>query len=232
MTAPVRTSGFDLADRPWTRRLQGAALVAAPLVGLATTVVWPQTPLDVAARLDTLAGAAGQTQVAHLLNLVTILLFVPAVAGMHRLGQPHRPRATAVGTALVAAGLVGWSGVLALSSAELQVARSLTGSEAVAAAEALVGGAVAIAMTAMFLLCTFIGLIVLSIALWRARVVPGWVPAAVGVAVVGDIVGSTVTVVVITVWILLSAALATMAHARLVAGVAEQGTPQPESAHA
>lgn len=203
-----------LTDRPMIRRLQGAALVAAPLVGLATTLTWPHTPLNVAERLGVLADEAGRTQIAHLLNLLTILLFVPALAGLNRLLQPHRARSAAIGTGLVATGLVGWSGVLALGSAELQIARTLTGDTAVAAAEALTGSLVAVAMTAMFLLCTFIGLIVLTVALWRARVVPGWVPVAVSLAVVGDVVASTVTVVTVAVWVLLAVAFVAIARAR------------------
>ena len=212
------TTGHDgavcLPDRPGIRRLQSAALVAAPLAGLATTLVWPQTPLDVAERLEVLAGLAGRTHVAHALNLLTILLFIPAVAGMHRLLQPRRPRASAIGTGLVAAGLVGWSGVLALGAAELQLAGALSGSTAVSAVESLHGSPVAGVMTAAFLVCTFIGLVVLTIALWRAGVAPGWVPAAVGLAVVGDVVGSTITAVVVTVWVLLTLAFTSIARAR------------------
>lgn len=215
LTAPAPTA---LPDRPGVRRLQSIALVAAPLAGLATTVVWPQTPLEIAERLDVLAATAGRTQVAHLLNLLTILLFVPAVAGMHRLLQPHRARAAAIGTGLVAAGLIGWSGVLALGSAELQLARTLPADTAVPAVEALQTSPVAIALTAMFLLSTFIGLVVLAVALWRAHVVPVWVPAAVTGAVVADIVASTVTAVVVAVWLLMTAAFAAMARARLAAG--------------
>lgn len=217
--APGSAASHDgstcLVDRPWTRRLQGAALVAAPLAGLATTIVWPQTPLEIAARLEVLAGSAGRTQLAHLLNLLTILLFLPAVAGMHRLLQPRRPRAAAIGTGLVAAGLIGWSGVLALGAAELQIASTLSGSAAVSAVEALQGSPVAIAMTAGFLLCTFIGLVVLTVALWRAKVVPGWVPTAVGLAVVGDVVASTFTAVIVAVWVLFAVAFAAIARMRI-----------------
>ena len=211
---PPGTDATGLPDRLWTRRLQAAALVAAPLAGLATTVVWPQTPLDVADRLEVLAGTTARTQLAHLLNLATILLFVPAVAGMHRLLQPHRPRTAAIGTGLVALGLVGWSGVLAISAAELQLASALPGGTAVAAVESLQSSPVAIAMTAGFLLGTFIGLVVLAVGLWRARLVAPWVPAAVGLAVVGDVVGSTITAVVVGVWVLLAVALTAVARAR------------------
>lgn len=221
----------NLADRPLVHRLQAVALVAAPLAGLATAVMWPHTPLDVAERLEVLAGAAGRTQLAHLLNVLTILLFIPAVAGMHRLLQPHRPRAAAIGTGLVAAGLVGWSGVLALGSAELQLARTLSGDVAVEAADALPLSPVAIAMTVMFLLGTFVGLVVLAVALWRAHVVRGWVPAAVGIAVVGDIVASTFTAVVVTVWVLLAVAFAAIARARVRTAVSgESLSPEPSRA--
>lgn len=206
-----------LSDPPTTRRAQAGALVAAPVAGLATTLVWPHTPIDVAERLAILADAADRTQVAHALNLVTIILFIPALAGMHRLLQPRRPRAAMIGSSLVAAGLVGWSGVLALSSAELQVARSLGADAGSVAAESLPSSPVAIAMTAMFLLCTFGGLIVLTLALWRAGVTAGWVPAAVGLAVVGDMAASTITVVVVGVWVLLTAAFTAIARARTAA---------------
>lgn len=69
-------------------------------------------------------------------------------------------------------------------------------------------------MTAMFLLGTFIGLIDLTVALWRARVVPGWVPVAVSLAVIGDTVASTVTAVAVAVWVLLAVAFLAIARAR------------------
>ncbi|WP_324276383.1 hypothetical protein [Blastococcus brunescens] len=199
------------------------------LAGLATTLVWPQTPLDVAERLEVLAGTTARTHLAHLLNLVTILLFVPAVAGMHRLLQPHRARAAAIGTGLVAAGLVGWSGVLALGAAELQLAGTLSGGTAVSAVESLPSSPVAIAMTAGFLLGTFSGLVVLTVGLWRAQVVPAWVSAAVGLAVVGDVVGSTITAVVIAVWVLFAVALTAVARARATAPE-QRLTAQPSGA--
>ncbi|WP_435745740.1 hypothetical protein [Nocardioides sp. SYSU DS0663] len=208
-----------LSDHPTTRRSQAAALVAAPVAGLVTTLTWPRTPLDPAERLVILADAAERTQVAHTLNLLTILLFIPAVAGMYRLLQPRRPRAAMIGSSLVAAGLVGWSGVLALSSAELQIARNLDGDAGLAAAESLPSSPVAVAMTAMFLLCTFGGLVVLTIALWRSGVTRGWVPAAVALAVVGDMAASTLTVVVVAVWVLMTASFAAIARARVAAPV-------------
>ncbi len=208
-----------LSDHTATRRSQAVALVAAPVAGLVTTLVWPRTPLDASERLAILADAAERTQVAHTLNLVTIVLFIPAVAGMYRLLQPRRPRAAMAGGSLVAAGLVGWSGVLMLSSAELQIARSMSGEAGLAAAESLPGSPVAIAMTAMMLLCTFGGLIVLTTALWRAGVTPGWVPVAVGAAVIGDMAASTLTVVAAAVWVLITAAFAAVARARIAVPV-------------
>lgn len=209
MSAPAQV---PRATRGAARR--AATLRAAPLSGLATTLVWPHTPLDVAERLAILADAAQRTQVAHALNLVTIVLFVPAVAGMYRLLQPRRPRAAMAGSSLVAVGLIGWSGVLALASAELQIARTAGADAGVAVAESLPGSPVAVAMTVMFLLCTFAGLIVLTVALWRARVVSGWVPAAAGLAVVGDMAASTITVVVVAVWVLLVVAFTAIARVR------------------
>ncbi len=206
-----------LTDHTTVRRAQASALVAAPIVGLVTALVWPRTPLDPADRLAILADAAERTQVAHVLTLLTILLFIPAVAGMYRLLQPRRRRAAMIGSSLVAAGLVGWSGVLATSSAELQVARHADGAAGLAAAQSLPGSPVAVAMTAIFLLCTFGGLIVLTIGLWRSGVTPGWVPAAVVLAVAGDMAASTLTVVVVTVWILMAAAFSAIARARIAA---------------
>lgn len=206
-----------LTDHATIRRFQGTALVAAPVAGLVTTLVWPRTPLDPAERLAILADAAERTQAAHLLNLLTILLFIPAVAGMHRLLQPRRRRAALIGSSLTAAGLVGWSGVLALSSAELQVARNADRASGLAVAQSLPSSPVAVAMTAMFLLCTFGGLLVLTIALWRSGVTPGWVPAAVALAVVGDMAASTLTVVAVTVWVLMTAAFGAIARTRITA---------------
>ncbi len=157
----------DLKDSPAIRRLHIAALVAAPLAGLATTVVWPQTPIDVAGRLDVLAAAPARTQIAHLLNLLTILLFVPALAGMHRLLQPRRPRAAAAGAALVR-GARGMERCSRARQRRVADREHVAGRRRGVRGEALQSSPVAIAMTAMFLLCTFIGLVVLAVALWRA----------------------------------------------------------------
>lgn len=217
-----------IPDRPGIRRLQAAALVAAPLAGLATTLVFPATPLDVRQRLEVLAGNALQTQAAHLLTLLTIVCFVPAVAGMYRLLQPHRARAAAIGIGLVSAGLLGWSGTVAVGSAELALARALPLTEAAAAAQALQASVVANVMLAMFLLCTFSGLVTIAVALWRARVVPGWVAAAVSVAVATEIVASSVTTAVVATWALLVLSFGQMARVRSRTFAAVQ--PAPEGA--
>lgn len=197
---------MDTASRTTATTAQGIALVVAPILGLATTLVWPETPLDLRERLTVLSEAGSRMDLAHALNLLTILAFGGAVLGMVRLLAGRKPRALTAGAVLSALGLIGWTAVLTLSAVEAQAARGPVTDDVVSLLEGLQVSPVIAALTAMFLLGLSSGLIVLAVTLRRARVVPTWVPVAICLAVVIDMVASTFTIAVVVVWVLQCAA--------------------------
>jgi hypothetical protein len=64
----------------------------------------------------------------------------------------------------------------------------------------------------MFLFGLFIGLITLAVGAWRSGAAPAWVPGAIVLAVVLDVLASPNRIAVAVVWLLLTAALGWIGH--------------------
>lgn len=189
------------------RRAAAVSLIAAPLLGLPTSQIWPDNPIDPADRLGVIAENSGRYVAANLMTVLMIVLFVPAILGLVHLLRGRKPRLSHVGGALAGLGIVGWSGVTALTSIEVEMAKAADRAAMVDLAERFQSSVGPAVFLVMFLLGLFVGLIVLAIGLWRAGLVRAWVPIAVVAAVVIDVVASTEQLAVAVVWGLLTAAL-------------------------
>lgn len=125
------------------------------------------------------------------------------------LGLVHllRHRAVAlghIGGALVLVGIVGYTAVLATELVLLQIAQTAADrGQMVALAERIYASVGFGIFLLMFLVGLLLGLIVLAVALWRARIVPLWIAGVIALASVLDMVGSTSAVAVVIVWVLL-----------------------------
>ena len=189
------------------RRVSGVALIIAPLVGLAASQIWPDNPPNPAARLAGIAEESGRHRAANLLTVLAIVLFLAAILAMLHLLRERKPRFAHVGGALALVGIVGWSGTTGITTIESEMANAPDRAAMVALAERIQSSVGAGVFLAMFLLGLFIGLIVLAVGLWRARVAPFWMPLLVVAAIVLDVAASTEQIAVAFVWILLTLAL-------------------------
>jgi hypothetical protein len=97
------------------RRLTAAALVLAPALFLLSNLIHPEefSSDHEAAQLAKIAESYGRWQAAHLLTLVSLLVFAAAVVGLAMVVRANR-RASWAGGALGIAGLIGLSGALTI----------------------------------------------------------------------------------------------------------------------
>jgi len=188
------------------RTLAGLCIIAAPVAGLAATVVAPPAALDVGERLTIVTEYSTRFLAANLLAVLLQILLVPALLGLLHLLKGREVALGHIGGGLALAGVFGYMGVLATEFVVLQMAQG-DRREMISLAERVYGSVGFAVFLMMFLFGLLLGLIVLSVALWRARIAPIWVAVCIALASVLDLVASTSTVAVVLAWILLLAGL-------------------------
>lgn len=169
------------------RTVAGLCLIAAPLAMLASEVslhlVTPENPLDTGQQLAIIAENPGTWQIGVLLGLLAAILFVPAILGMIHLVRGRGVVLGHIGGGLALIGVLGYAGHQALlfSYGEMAKAGTALGLDlglmvkiTERMEESIVG---AIIVLLMWLLSLFLGLILVSAGLYRARFVPIWVVA-------------------------------------------------------
>lgn len=184
------------------RTLAGLCLIAAPVAGLAATVVAPPAALDIGERLAIVAEYSTRFLASNLLALLLQILLVPALLGLLHLLKGRGVVLGHIGGGLALAGVFGYMGVLATEFVLLEMAEGGR-QEMIALAERVYGSVGFGIFLLLFLFGLLLGLLILSVALWRARIVPIWAAACIALASVLDFVASTSTVAVVLAWILL-----------------------------
>jgi hypothetical protein len=183
-------------QRDWRMYRVGtaAALVAAPAIFLVDNLLHPTeyTRGHEAEQLEAIAGAVDRWQLAHVLGLVSALLFVPVVLGLAYLVRGRAPRLGLYAGALALLGLLGLSAALAIDGfawGVLGEVAAVEGSDRATLELALARmqeSGWSIAYYAPLLLWVA-GLVALAAGAARARAVPlgGALVFAVGVLMVG-----------------------------------------------
>jgi hypothetical protein len=178
------------------KTVAGMCMVFSPLLLLAGAIVHPEMKTNEGAQLAVIADNLDQWFVAHLLILVAVALAVPAVLGlMHML----REREVAYGHL---GGGLGVLGLLAITG--------LVTMDGFVGWQAAVGDADRTQMTqlferlndttgvvAPFFIVSFaftLGMLLLAIGLYRARVVQSWMAMFIAIAVIALAVGSTAAI--------------------------------------
>lgn len=184
------------------RTLAGLCLIAAPAAGLAATVVAPPAALDIGERLTIVAEHSSRFLASNLLAVLMQIFLVPALLGLLHLLKGRGVVLGHIGGGLALAGVFGYMGVLATEFVLLEMAEGGR-REMIALAERVYGSVGFGIFLLMFLFGLLLGLIILAVALWRARVVPVWAAACIVLASVLDFVASTSSVAVVLAWILL-----------------------------
>lgn len=159
------------------RRMAGAvALIAAPLLMLVSVVLAPKFPGGFTDRLAAVDEGGTSAAVSAVTFALAQLPFIIGVLAIGHLLRDRAPILSNVGTSVAVLGGFGHSVFGGISMAILAMAADAP-NRAIHAAllEQIESGPAAVFM-AMGLLGTVLGILLLGIGLFRARVVPRWVP--------------------------------------------------------
>lgn len=171
-------------DQP--RLLSLAPFFAGPLMGLLGVVLLPKLPSDDAAA--SLTGIAAQPQrwlIANLLLLASFLLVIPALLTLAQRLRVRAPRLGPIAGWMATVGFALHLGLVGFVMAQLPLARS--GAQgAVAVAEQMFSSPAFIALLVPMLLTTTVGLVLLSVAVWRTALAPRWAALAPTAAIIWD----------------------------------------------
>src|SRR3712207_1859585 len=158
------------------RTALGLCLIAGPLVALVGGLVTPWEESDTtAAYLASMAASPVRAQVSAVLLYFGYLLIAVGIFGMLHL---LRRRAVVLGHVAGVLAIWGWvtlPGLLSVDFYDLSLGQSADRGAAIAISDRAAGFAGA-AVMGFPVLVGFIGLVLLCVALWRARFAPVWVP--------------------------------------------------------
>jgi hypothetical protein len=165
------------------RATVGILLIVAPLVALVGALLVPQFTGGMEGELAHIGENPNQWLLSNLLNLVSFFLFIPALLGLTHLFRHRAVVLGHLGASLAVLGLYFHGALIGYSLVQLPLVES--GWDAVAFSEQMYEH---IAFTAILMpfMTFFLGLGLMSIALWQGRVAPFWVPAAIIVGVVSN----------------------------------------------
>jgi hypothetical protein len=226
------------------RTLAGLCLITAPLALGAADLIRISVEGDAQGtrdQFDHIAASPGVWQVATVLNMLGIVLFVPAVLGLLHLLHHRGAVLGHIGGGLLLIGLLGlaahnagYYGTLGAVSApgidQEQMIRFWQ------AAETVPGNLVSLLM---FLIGYVLGMVLLGVGLFWARVVPRWTAALIVLYVVGFLFAEESLLLALISWMLLFVGLGTIGFMLLRqsdadwakhAGLGEEGSvTQPAS---
>jgi hypothetical protein len=226
------------------RTLAGLCLITASLALGAADLIRISVEGDAQGtrdQFDHIAASPGVWQVATVLNMLGIVLFVPAVLGLLHLLHHRGAVLGHIGGGLLLIGLLGFAahnagyyGTLGAVSApgidQEQMIRFWQ------AAETVPGNLVSLLM---FLIGYVLGMVLLGVGLFWARVVPRWTAALIVLYVVGFLFAEESLLLALISWMLLFVGLGTIGFMLLRqsdadwakhAGLGEEGSvTQPES---
>lgn len=186
------------------RTVAGLCLVAAPLAGLAATVVAPPAALDIGERLAIVSEYSARFLAGNLLAVLLQILLVPALLGLLHLIRGRGVVLGHIGGGLALIGVFGYMGILATEFVVLQmVGEGAERAQMIALAERVYGSVGFGVFLIMFLFGLLVGLIILAAGLWRARIIPPWAAACIATAAVLDFVASASVFAVALAWVLL-----------------------------
>ena len=186
---PSTTPASVLSDGPRFRRIMaGVSLVLSPVLLLAAFVVVPTMASDTRAMLAAIAQHPTQWYLFGLFLLVSYVLLAPAVLGLMHLLRDRAAAWSAIGGSLAFLGAIASVADTRLVFVHWQMAAPEADRDQMVALltrlEAAAGA------TLPFILGTLglvIGTVLLAIGLYRARAVPTWVAAALGVGIVANL---------------------------------------------
>lgn len=167
--------------RTLSRRFGAFCLFAGP-VTVATGTLLESSSDSTAVQLQWTASHLAEARIGSLIGLGTLFI-VPAMLYLMRLARRHSPKLAVAGGAIsFAAWLAGLAGVASVSTVALYAAQQPDRAAAITLLDKLSGDPTMGVLTAVFVLGHLIGMLLLGIALYRARAVPRWAAILVGIS--------------------------------------------------
>jgi hypothetical protein len=168
-----------LSDAHHFRKLvAGTCMVLSPLFVLAAGIVQPDSKLDEAGQLATVAGNPDAWYLAQMLGLVAIVLAVPAVLGLMHMLREREVAFGHVGGGLSLIGLLGYMGLTSLALVQWQMVAGGSSAQMTDLLHRLNHTTGVAVPFALGIVAFGVGLICLAIGLYRAKAVHSWMALA------------------------------------------------------
>lgn len=168
-------------------------LIGAVVTSAVWTVLEPAFPTDQVERLAAIDdGGAGAAVSAAFFPLSQVFMLA-AVLGIGHLIRQGAPRLSNLGTSVAVLGVLGHCVFAGASLMTVTMAADQANREVYAELVADFESSPMMAFAAVGLLGTVLGLVLLSVGLWRAHVGPRWVPITLGLFLVVEFAGSALS---------------------------------------
>ena len=158
------------------RRTAAVSLITAAVLSAVSVVLQPNLSGDAGGRLAAIHAAGPRADVSAVAFVVSQLPFIFGVIGIGSLVRDRAPRLAGIGTVLGVIGGFGHAVFGGVSMAELLMAADTSHGAALAGFDETLQSSPVMMFALAGLAGTVLGLLLLSIGLFRTRVVPVWVP--------------------------------------------------------
>jgi hypothetical protein len=169
------------------RRVAGISLIGFAATLVAQDLFGPRTPSEAAGQYAAVAADRGGMIASSVFLLASSLFLVPAVWGILHLVRERGVTLGHIGGALAIVGALGHVAVMTYQLALVEMTKVGDREAMVAVIDRLSNSATVGVVVFPMILAFALGLLILAVALWRARFVQGWAAALVLVAVALDI---------------------------------------------
>jgi hypothetical protein len=170
------------------RTLAGICLIIQPFINLISVAISPRQSTDTSEQLAMIGAHPTRFLIANLLDLLWLLLLIPAVLGLLHLLRSGGALLGHIGGGFVLAGAVGAAAYRGVNLGQLQVVESglKQGQVLTAFGQPSLGSVVVMLISAIGLV---IGYALLAVGLWRTRAAPRGASGLIVAFLVVDIVG-------------------------------------------
>jgi hypothetical protein len=161
----------------------GICMIAAPAVIVVAEIIHPKESSDEAKWLAEVAGNSNRQYWAHLLALIALILFIPAILGLMHILKARRPAIGHVGAGLALIGLVSLAVIVGTEFVVWQAAKGPdTDTAAMTRLLERMTASRGLLLLYLLLLAFPLGSLVLGVGLYLARAAAAWEAALVAIA--------------------------------------------------
>lgn len=175
------------------RSVAAGSLALTAVLSAVSLLTAPEFLADPADQLAEYAAAGTRAWVSGMAFALAQLPFIAAVLGVGHLLRTGAPRLSNLGVTLAVIGAFGHAVFAGVMLMGVSMADDVAGRSVLAEALAGVESSPILVFMVMGLLGTVLGLVLLAVGLWRAKVGPTWVPALLGAWLVVEFVGANLS---------------------------------------